>query len=392
MPASYVTRRETLLPQMANEGAIEQNINSSAALTKTGAMKSPIVVNSNNIYDESPSNILESANNANNTNSNSTSAPALHGRDRKGTSYVWNYCEKLSRHTVRCRLCTKIMSFHGTANIITHLQRRHNILGDNIGQSSFPLARRGNRSDGIDVNSETVVDGGSGVGAFDPMMITDLIEDVAGENERLNADKYGTASSGNRKSINSASVVWRYCRRISQDQVRCCFCKKNLSYQGTSNLQRHLHRMHGVVTQGRLPKVSAAKANCRSSNGIAGVHGLDEMAPHHHYPVIKEENIKLPNNLDFIWQFCTQHNLLPTVKCNMCEMSFMVKDMLAIAKHLTMIHGVEVNHLVESNNHPQETTGLMSPSKWTHRNTNDFVSYQRTRNVMAKKKLLSICE
>lgn len=50
-------------------------------------------------------------------------------KERKGSSYVWNYCEKLSRHTIRCKLCKKVMSFHGTANVITHLQRRHNIVG-----------------------------------------------------------------------------------------------------------------------------------------------------------------------------------------------------------------------------------------------------------------------
>ncbi|GBP88619.1 hypothetical protein EVAR_100546_1 [Eumeta japonica] len=51
-------------------------------------------------------------------------------KERRGASYVWSYVDKLSRHTIRCKLCTKVMSFHGTANVITHLQRRHNVLGE----------------------------------------------------------------------------------------------------------------------------------------------------------------------------------------------------------------------------------------------------------------------
>lgn len=376
MPAIEQILKIPRFEQMANESINLECTNST--------IKAMAADNSTHNYDETPSNlVLDSSaivnnNPINNSNANiSTSQSNSSGRDRKGTSYVWNYCEKLSRHTVRCRLCTKVMSFHGTANIITHLQRRHNILGDNI-QTSLTLPRRGPRSDEImDANGSV-----AGVsGAFDPMMMTDLMEDVSEENDRLNAEKYNNSTGSSRKSINGASVVWRYCRRISKDQVRCCFCKKDLSYQGTSNLQRHLHRMHGVVTQGRHPKMNTANNNqdndvvhtaVDEGDAVTGTNSA--VAGHIYYPVIKEENIKLPNNLDFIWQFCTHHELLPKVKCNMCEVSFMTKDMLGIAKHLTMIHGVETNHLVSNTNHLHDGIELCGQTKWRHRNALDYVS------------------
>ncbi|XP_013117081.1 uncharacterized protein LOC106094416 [Stomoxys calcitrans] len=209
-------------------------------------------------------------------------------KERRGASYVWSYCEKLSRHTIRCKLCTKVMSFHGTANVITHLQRRHNVLGE-------PGSQLHNK--------------------IDSMQTTSNID---------NGVNYGNAMNSvkrvQRKSMNSASVVWKYCTRISSDQVRCCFCKKNLSYQGTSNLQRHLHRMHGVVTHSRNNK-SAEE-----------------------YDSVREESFKLPANTDFIWQFCTQiEDNPPRTKCNMCDGIFEAKDTEAIVKHLALIHSLETN-------------------------------------------------
>ncbi|XP_075148535.1 uncharacterized protein LOC142222329 [Haematobia irritans] len=206
-------------------------------------------------------------------------------KERRGASYVWSYCEKLSRHTIRCKLCTKVMSFHGTANVITHLQRRHNILGE-------PGNHVHNKHDTI--NSSNSVDNGMSYG--------------------------NTSKKIQRKSMNSASIVWKYCTRISSDQVRCCFCKKNLSYQGTSNLQRHLHRMHGVITHSRNTKAMEESESMR------------------------EETFKLPENLDFIWQFCTQiEDNPPRTKCNMCDGIFDSKETEAIVKHLALIHSLETN-------------------------------------------------
>lgn len=236
-------------------------------------------------------------------------------KERRGASYVWSYCEKLSRHTIRCKLCQKVMSFHGTANVITHLQRRHNVLGEPGSQ------------------------------------ISSKIETIHTHNNIVNNDNYENGDNSMRKfprkSLSSASVVWKYCTRISSDQVRCSFCKKNLSYQGTSNLQRHLHRMHGVVTHGRLNK------------------------PAEEYETVREDHFKLPRNTDFIWQFFTQiDDNPPRSKCNMCECIFDTKDTETIVKHLAMTHSVETN---VGNDGDSEGKTIMRTRKRT-RQAADFVS------------------
>ncbi|XP_034114058.1 uncharacterized protein LOC117574345 [Drosophila albomicans] len=129
-------------------------------------------------------------------------------RERKGSSYVWNYCDKLSKNTVLCKLCNRRMRFHGTANVITHLQRRHDIMDET-----------------------TVV----------KVESSDNVQDVATSST---SNEQGLPST--RRSI-IGSVVWKYITRLSEDTVRCRVCLKNLSYQGTSNLQRHLHRMHNII-------------------------------------------------------------------------------------------------------------------------------------------------
>ncbi|KAL9898831.1 uncharacterized protein ACN427_006792 isoform 1-T1 [Glossina fuscipes fuscipes] len=221
---------------------------------------------------------------------NSDDISSRERKERRGASYVWNYCEKLSSHTIRCKLCTKVMSFHGTANVITHLQRRHNVLGDT---TTVQVNYKQDNFEGINIaESPDIYDN------------TDSLPKVG------------------RKSMNRESVVWKYCTPIGQDQVRCLFCKKNLSYQGTSNLQRHLHRMHGVVTHGRKTKLPADTELITT---------------------IKEESFKLPSNVDFIWQFVKQLEDGQKSKCNMCDAVFEAKEIEAIAKHLTMVHAVEPN-------------------------------------------------
>lgn len=98
------------------------------------------------------------------------------------------------------------MRFHGTANVITHLQRRHDIMDET---TSVKIESSGN------------------------------IQEAAMSSTNENATP--------RKSSVSGSVVWKYITRLSEDTVRCRVCLKNLSYQGTSNLQRHLHRMHNII-------------------------------------------------------------------------------------------------------------------------------------------------
>lgn len=217
-------------------------------------------------------------------------------KERRGASYVWNYVEKLSRHTIRCKLCTKVMSFHGTANVITHLQRRHNVLGEPGSQLNQM------------VNTKT-----------------ESLSEIDTVHEDYDQTDFGAKKFG-RKSLSTASVVWKFCTRISQDQVRCCFCKKNLSYQGTSNLQRHLHRMHGVITHGRFSKATEE------------------------FISIKEDSFKLPDNVDFIWQFCTQMDDDQRTKCNMCDALFETKDIEVIVKHLAMVHSVETNQNLQGDN------------------------------------------
>lgn len=233
--------------------------------------------NSTNAYDDD----------VNNDGRSSADITSAERKERRGASYVWNYVEKLSRHTIRCRLCTKIMSFHGTANVITHLQRRHNVLGEPGSLNQIITAK--------------------------PDSFSELDNHDDYEHNEYEGKKYG------RKSMSTASVVWKFCTRISQDQVRCCFCKKNLSYQGTSNLQRHLHRMHGVITHGRLSKATED------------------------FVSIKEDNFKVPENVDFIWQFCSQLDDHQRTKCNMCDALFDSKDIEGIVKHLAMVHSVEIN-------------------------------------------------
>ncbi|XP_023300474.2 uncharacterized protein LOC111682712 isoform X1 [Lucilia cuprina] len=226
----------------------------------------------------------------NNGGRSSADITSAERKERRGASYVWNYVEKLSRHTIRCRLCTKVMSFHGTANVITHLQRRHNVLGEPGSQLNQIINAK-------------------------PETFTELETHDDYEHTEYEGKKFG------RKSLSTASVVWKFCTRISTDQVRCCFCKKNLSYQGTSNLQRHLHRMHGVITHGRLSKATED------------------------FVAIKEDNFKVPANVDFIWQFCSQlEEDQQRTKCNMCDALFETKDTETIVKHLAMVHSVETNN------------------------------------------------
>ncbi|XP_065371425.1 uncharacterized protein LOC135963485 isoform X3 [Calliphora vicina] len=218
-------------------------------------------------------------------------------KERRGASYVWSYVEKLSRHTIRCKLCTKVMSFHGTANVITHLQRRHNVLGEPGSQINQMINAK-------------------------PESLSELENHDDYEHTEYGGKKFG------RKSLSTASVVWKFCTRISSDQVRCCFCKKNLSYQGTSNLQRHLHRMHGVITHGRLSKATEE------------------------FVAIKEDNFKVPANIDFIWQFCSQLEDDQRTKCNMCDALFETKDTETIVKHLAMVHSVETNQSSHGDHKP----------------------------------------
>ncbi|XP_073816557.1 uncharacterized protein [Musca autumnalis] len=241
-------------------------------------------------------------------------------KERRGASYVWSYCEKLSRHTIRCKLCQKVMSFHGTANVITHLQRRHNVLGEPGSQLNMKL--------------ETL----------------QQVNHIENNDNYENGGGDGSMKKYPRKSLSSASVVWKYCTRISSDQVRCSFCKKNLSYQGTSNLQRHLHRMHGVVTHGRIK-------------------------PADEYEAVREDQIKIPANIDFIWQFCTQINdNPPQTKCNMCDGVFDSKDAETIVKHLAMIHSVETNPVHENDNNNRTTivrTNRKRPRHMEYENSED---------------------
>ncbi|XP_053945445.1 uncharacterized protein LOC128854948 [Anastrepha ludens] len=213
-------------------------------------------------------------------------------KERKGSSYVWNYCDKLSRHTIRCKLCKKVMSFHGTANVITHLQRRHNIVGR--------------------VENETAI-----------------LNNFADEDNGMIDVKDEPESIVHRRRRSSAatSIVWKYCTRLGQDVVRCSFCKKNLSFQGTSNLQRHLHRMHGIVTQGR---------------------GFGEL---------EQESLDIDDN--FIWEHC-EHTDDGKIKCNMCNNTFDEKGFEEIRRHLTVTHAVlssppAKRHRRRRRNLPEET-------------------------------------
>ncbi|XP_018799665.1 PREDICTED: uncharacterized protein LOC108975562 [Bactrocera latifrons] len=211
-------------------------------------------------------------------------------KERKGSSYVWNYCEKLSRHTIRCKLCKKVMSFHGTANVITHLQRRHNI----VGRVESETARLNNVGD-------------------EDNAIADLKNDQ------------DAAAQRRRRSTAATSIVWKYCTRLGPDVVRCSFCKKNLSFQGTSNLQRHLHRMHGVVTQTRV------------------------------FGELLQEAAEIDDTL--IWEHC-EHTEDGKIKCTMCKSVFDDKDCKDIRTHLTTTHAIASAPPVKRDRRRRRNLGL----------------------------------
>ncbi|XP_017846872.1 uncharacterized protein LOC108602989 isoform X2 [Drosophila busckii] len=189
-------------------------------------------------------------------------------RDRK--SYIWNYCEKLSENSVMCNLCNRRMRFHGTANVITHLQRRHGIMGE-----------------------DTVVkveEGGS-------------VQEAAtsSTNEQI------TRSS---RSSSNGCFAWRFMTRVSDETVRCLICLKDLSFQGTSNLQRHLHRMHNVVWNGSSSDESAAT--------------------------------KLEQDSEItLLAFCEATNDATVWKCQMCDAHFEHNDNMeeTVVKHMVRVHG-----------------------------------------------------
>ncbi|EDW16230.2 uncharacterized protein LOC6574739 isoform X2 [Drosophila mojavensis] len=186
-------------------------------------------------------------------------------KERRSSSYVWNHCEKLTTDTVLCRICNRRMRFHGTANVITHLQRRHGIMDETT-----------------QVKTET------------PDRVQEAATSSTNENPRRNI---------------SGSQVWRYITRISDDAVRCRVCLKNLSYQGTSNLQRHLHRMHNIVWNSQHPS-----------------------GP------VKAESLDFDDNSFFAFCETTSD---PTVwKCQMCDEHFVHTDNLeeVISKHMIKIH------------------------------------------------------
>ncbi|KAH8359386.1 hypothetical protein KR093_006372 [Drosophila rubida] len=194
-------------------------------------------------------------------------------KERKGSSYVWNYCEKLSKNTVLCKLCNRRMRFHGTANVITHLQRRHDIM---------------------DETSVVKVES------------TDNVQEVA----TSSTNEHGLASS--RRNSLVGSVVWKYITRISEDTVRCRVCLKSLSYQGTSNLQRHLHRMHNIMW------------NLQDAGQVC----------------VKLEAQDAPSESSF-FDFCESTSNAAVWKCQMCAEKFEDNDNMqeAISSHMIKIHG-----------------------------------------------------
>ncbi|XP_067616568.1 uncharacterized protein [Eurosta solidaginis] len=192
-------------------------------------------------------------------------------RDRRGSSYVWSYCIRMSRNEIRCKLCQKVMSFHGTANVITHLQRIHNIIGGSAHDSTA---------------------------SFDDESIGSV---------NLRDEPFSTAFwHRNRRSPANRSVVWQYYTRVSQDWVRCNLCQKRLSFQGTSNCQRHLHRIHGIAAAGRM------------------------------FSGLKRETIDKDS---LIREYCesTEDNKM---KCNMCSITFDETQCDEIRKHLTVTHAI----------------------------------------------------
>ncbi|XP_034484351.1 uncharacterized protein LOC117789432 [Drosophila innubila] len=190
-------------------------------------------------------------------------------KERRGSSYVWNYCEKLTKNTVLCKLCNRKMRFHGTANVITHLQRRHDIMDET---SCVKIESPGN------------------------------IQEAAMSSTNENATS--------RRSSVSGSVVWKYITRLSEDTVRCRVCLKNLSYQGTSNLQRHLHRMHNIIW------------NLQDTS----------------LPVKTETD---PSSEDSFFDFCESTSDPSVWKCQMCEEHFEDSEHMQenISTHMIKVHG-----------------------------------------------------
>ncbi|KAH8312192.1 hypothetical protein KR044_009753 [Drosophila immigrans] len=204
-----------------------------------------------------------------------TEASSPFKKERRGSSYVWNYCEKLSKNTVLCKLCNRRMRFHGTANVITHLQRRHDIMDET---SVVKVESSGN------------------------------VQEVA----TSSTNEQGLPS--NRRSSLIGSVVWKYIIRLSEDTVRCRVCLKNLSYQGTSNLQRHLHRMHNIMW------------HLQDGSQVG----------------VKLENVDADavNETSF-FDFCEATSDGAAWKCRMCAELFEDNDNLqeTISKHMVKIHG-----------------------------------------------------
>ncbi|XP_030244093.1 uncharacterized protein LOC108660359 [Drosophila navojoa] len=186
-------------------------------------------------------------------------------KERRSSSYVWNHCEKLTADTVLCRICDRRMRFHGTANVITHLQRRHGIMDE-----------------------------------------TSQVKTEAPD--KVQAAATSSTNENPRRSI-SGSQVWRYITRISEDAVRCRVCLKNLSYQGTSNLQRHLHRMHNIAWNSQQPS-----------------------GP------VKAESLDFDDNSFFA--FCESTSDPTVSKCQMCDEHFVHTENLeeVISKHMIKIH------------------------------------------------------
>lgn len=138
-------------------------------------------------------------------------------------------------------------------------------------------------------------------------------------------DDQETVVHRRRRSSAATSIVWKYCTRLGPDVVRCSFCKKNLSFQGTSNLQRHLHRMHGVVTQTRV------------------------------FGDLVQETADIDDN--FIWEHC-EHTEDGKIKCTMCKSVFDEKDFKDIRTHLTITHAITSSPPVKRDRRRRRNLGL----------------------------------
>jgi len=199
--------------------------------------------------------------------------------DRKCSSYVWNYCKKISNNSVFCNLCRKIMSFHGTANIIMHLARRHRVTG-----------KSENESENMNIAGISSIN-------IETLDMPDILE-----------------TSSEQKSHNrpAACHVWKYCKLLNMDLVRCLICCKHLSYQGTGNLQRHLHRIHDI-----MPESTRKSA-------------------------YKEEFVATHIENSVIWDYCRilENN---KAKCNICDYE---SDKSEIPKHMFEVHAIEKNELI----------------------------------------------